>query len=85
MASSESQVGRIISEVLGISIDEVQPDTRIRALPKVESIRILNIILKVEKLYGIEIPDDATFRLETVGEFVSLVDELRASNLKMVA
>jgi acyl carrier protein len=42
-----------------------------------ESMKVLSIILKVEKKYGIELPDDATFRLETVGQFLDLVQSLR--------
>ena len=79
MAASEHEIRTILCEALGISAEEVLLDTRIRALPGVESIQILNIILTVEKRYGIEVPDEATFRLETVGDFVRLVDDLRAA------
>ncbi|GAC1424624.1 MAG: hypothetical protein NVSMB62_21580 [Acidobacteriaceae bacterium] len=69
----QSEIIRIISETLQIPASEMQLETSIRALPNVESIRILNVILKVEKRFDIEIPDAATFRVETIGEFIELV------------
>ena len=78
MNQTQSEVTRIISEVLEIAPAEVRPELSIRSLPNVESIRILNVILKVEKAFNIELPDDATFRIETVSEFVALVEEARS-------
>jgi len=80
MTPTGIQITQIISDVLDVPETLVTLETPIRALPNVESIRVLQIILKVEKLYGIEVPDDATFRLETVGEFVRLVDTLSAAH-----
>jgi acyl carrier protein len=38
--------------------------------------RLLQVIVEVEHLFGIEIPDDVTFRVGTIGEFEDLVAEL---------
>ena len=38
--------------------------------------RVLEVILKAEKALGIEISDEATFRIETLGEFQDLVVQL---------
>ena len=69
-------VYRIISETLGTPLSELRGDLAIRSIPNVESIKILNVILKVEKVLEIEIPDEATFNLETVGQFDQLVQDL---------
>jgi acyl carrier protein len=69
-------VYRIISETLGTPLSELRPDLAIRSIPNVESIKILNVILKVENVLEIEIPDEATFNLETVGQFDQLVQDL---------
>jgi acyl carrier protein len=72
-----NEIIQIISTELGIPAEELTPDVRLRSLPGMESMKVLSIILKVEKKYGIELPDDATFRLETVGQFLDLVQSLR--------
>ena len=78
MTQSFNEVYAIIGETLGVPPADLKPEMELRSLPNTESIQVLTIILKVEKRFGIEIPDDATFRLQTVGQFLDLVDELRA-------
>lgn len=73
----QDEIIQIISSELGIPPQELTPEVRLRSLPGMESMKVLSIILKVEKRYGIELPDDATFRLETVGQFLELVQSLR--------
>ncbi len=68
----------LISHVLQIPVEHLGPEVAIRSIPNVDSIKILNVILKVEKAYGIEIPDEVTFRLETLGEFEELIAETLA-------
>jgi acyl carrier protein len=73
----DEEIIQIISTELGIPAGELTPGVHLRSLPGMESMKVLSIILKVEKKYGIELPDDATFRLETVGQFLDLVRSLR--------
>jgi acyl carrier protein len=69
-------VFEIISTQLGIAASSITLETKFRALPNVDSIRVLEIIVAVEKRFDVELPDDVTFRIETVGEFVELVSAL---------
>ncbi|MBS2023969.1 MAG: acyl carrier protein [Deltaproteobacteria bacterium] len=85
MTAIQDEVVRIICEALEIQTSEVALETSIRALPNVESIRILNAILRVEKRFAIEIPDAATFQVETVGEFVELVELQLIKNEELAA
>lgn len=66
----------IISERLQVPVAELTPESHFRSLPAVDSMRILQIILETEKEFGIEIGDDVTFRIETVGQFQDVVEEL---------
>lgn len=74
---TREQILGIIAEELQVSADELAPDQYFRALPNVDSMRVLQIILKTEKAFDIEIEDDVTFRIQTVGEFQTLVEDLR--------
>ena len=66
----------IIAKVLEVPADDLAPTMAFRALPNADSQRLLQVILEVENAFDIEIDDDATFRIETVGEFQAAVDEL---------
>lgn len=78
MSGSSQEVCEIISATLEVPVADLKPETALRSLPNTESIKVLTVILKVEKRFGIEIPDEATFKLETIGEFIALVEELRS-------
>ncbi|MCP3136809.1 acyl carrier protein [Pyxidicoccus xibeiensis] len=69
---------QILSGELGMPAEELTPDVHLRGIAGMDSMKVLSIILKVEKKFGIEIPDDATFRMETVGQFLLLVETLAA-------
>jgi len=74
--SENIAIREIISRVLSVPIEQIQAGTALRSLPSADSLRMLSIILEVEKKFQVEIPDDATFRIETIGEFEGLVAEL---------
>jgi acyl carrier protein len=40
--------------------------------------KVLQIILEVERAFDIELDDEVTFRVETIGQFESEVERLRA-------
>jgi acyl carrier protein len=69
----------LISAVLDIPVEHLDPEIAIRSIPNVDSIKILNVVLNVEKAYGIEIPDEVTFGLETLGEFEEFIAETLAA------
>ena len=79
------EVYRIVGETLRVPLGELRPDLPIRAIPNAESIKMLTVILKVEKQFDVEIPDEATFGIETVGQFDELVQMLAAERAAATA
>jgi acyl carrier protein len=75
----ETTIRSIVSKQLGASAETLSSDTSVRSLPAADSLKMLTVILSVEKEFDIEIPDDATFRIETIGEFERLVTDLVAA------
>lgn len=71
-----SELREILSNHLNHPREDLSDDTVISTLPKVDSMRLLEVIIDVEKRYDIEIPDSAPFNIKTIGEFESLVTEL---------
>jgi acyl carrier protein len=69
---------RIISETLGLPAADLSPELLIRTLPNADSMRALEIVVKAEKAFNVEIPDEVTFNMKTIGEFEAFVLELAA-------
>jgi len=66
-------IRKIISVRTGASEAECTVGQHFRTLPNIDSMRILEIIVDTENAFGIEIPDDVTFRIQTIGDFEELV------------
>ena len=73
-----SEVRQILGQYLRCPETDLDAGTVISTLPNVDSMRLLEVIMEVEKRYEIEIPDSAPFNITTVGEFENLV--LRLAN-----
>jgi acyl carrier protein len=67
----------IVSQQLGIDISQLNSEVHFRSLPNVNSMKVLQIILEVERAFDIELDDEVTFRVETIGQFESEVEHLR--------
>ncbi len=73
---THEDVYRIVSRVLKVAEAELLPTTRFRSLPNADSMHMLQVILETENAFEIEIDADATFRIETIGDYELLVREL---------
>ena len=67
-------VREIAAKTLGVPVTLVETDTSIRELPGVESIKMLQIIAKVERKYGVQFEDEIIFSIGTIVELASLVE-----------
>ena len=70
------EIRQIISKLLALPEDSLKAETPISSLPNIDSMRTLEIILAIEKKYGIEVPDAVTFSVNTIGEFEQIVQKL---------
>ncbi len=80
---TSSDIRQILSNHLKCSKEDLEADTVISTLPNVDSMRLLEIIIEVEKTYEIEIPDSAPFNVKTIGEFESLISSLISPSQKI--
>lgn len=70
------EIRQIISKLLDFPEDDLKSETEISSLPNIDSMRTLEIILAIEKKYGIEVPDAVTFTVNTIGEFEQIIQKL---------
>jgi acyl carrier protein len=61
----------------GIDPQKIDVDTRLSAIPGIESVQALRAITEVEDACGVLVPDDFLFEAATVRQFCDRVLELR--------
>ena len=73
MNAISQAVRTILANTLAVPAAEVTGETSIRSFPNFDSVRILEVILEIEKRFDIEISDEATFNVTTVLDLEALV------------
>ena len=69
------KVKAMIVEQLGVSEDEVKPESRMKEDLKADSASIMMLVMDVETEFGIEVEDDAIEKVKTVGDMVAYIEE----------
>lgn len=68
---------QIICTELGDHSLVFEPETAIRDLPGIESMKVLRIISKIERQFGVELSDEVVFNIGTYGELSNALDAAR--------
>jgi acyl carrier protein len=69
----------ILVRELAVASNLIATETDLRTLG-VDSIKILNVILKIERAFSVELDDKVTFGVRTVGELAEAVDRAKGDN-----
>lgn len=70
MATIEERVKKIITEELGVSEDKVTPEAKFTDDLGADSLDQVELIMRFEEEFGVEIPDDDTEKIATVKDAV---------------
>lgn len=68
----------VISEVTRLEPEEISPENPVTGLRNVDSIVLLEIVVKAEVALGIEIDEMELFDIDTVADFVTVCRRLTA-------
>ena len=68
-----SKVNEIISESLGVSQDEISPESSFIEDLGADSLDIVELIMAIEKEFKLEIPDEEAEKIATVQDAVAYV------------
>lgn len=75
MATVEERVKKIIIEELGVNDDQVKPEAKFTDDLGADSLDQVELIMRFEEEFGLEIPDEDTEKIVTVGNAVAYVSE----------
>ncbi|MCI7556141.1 MAG: acyl carrier protein [Paludibacteraceae bacterium] len=78
MTEIEQKVKEIIVDKLGVDEAKVTMDANFISDLNADSLDTVDLIMEFEKEFGIEIPDEDTGKISTVGEAVKYVEEHKA-------
>ena len=68
------RVVQIIAEELDVDPEELSMDTHITDDLDADSLDAMEVILKIEEEYDVEIPDDLVQRIQTIADVVEFLD-----------
>ncbi len=76
MATSyEEQVKKIISEQLGVGIDEIRPEASFIDDLGADSLDIVELVMAMEEAFGTDIPDEEAEKIQTVKDAIDYVEQ----------
>ncbi len=70
----EAKVKAIIVDKLGVSEAEVTNDADFASDLNADSLDTVELIMEFEKEFGLQIPDDQTENISTVGDAIKFID-----------
>lgn len=71
----EEKVKEILSEVSGVPLSELRPDSRLVGDLGMSSFDLADTVVSVEEAYGVKIPDTRFPELETVEDIIRIIRE----------
>ena len=69
------KISALMAEQLGIEKDSITLESEIIKDLGADSLDVVEMLLDLEKEYGIEISDESAAELKTVGDIVNLIDK----------
>ena len=73
--SIEARVRSIIADQLGITEEEIKPESKFIEDLGADSLDIVELVMAFEEEFGIEVPDGDAEKLLTVGDVVKYIED----------
>lgn len=73
--ATEDKVRAIVSDQLGVPIEEVKTESSFVDDLKADSLDVVELVMEFEDEFGITIPDDDYDKIKTVGDAITYIDE----------
>lgn len=80
MASVEERVKQIIIEELGINEDQIKPEAKFQDDLGADSLDLVELVMRFEEEFGVEIPDEDTEKIQSVEDAFSYMKQKQAES-----
>ena len=78
MASVKERVIDIVAEQLGVSKDQITPETSFVNDLGADSLDTVELVMELEEEFDINIPDDAAEKIQTVGQAIDYIEKAQS-------
>lgn len=75
--SVEARIKEIIVEQLGVTADQVTPEAKFIEDLGADSLDTVELVMALEEEFGNEIPDEEAEKLQSVGDVIKYIEEIR--------
>jgi acyl carrier protein len=69
----EDKVRKIIIEQLEVAPDKIKPEASFSEDLKADSLAVVELVLALEEAFKLEIPDEDTEKIKTVGDAINYI------------
>jgi acyl carrier protein len=69
----EDKVKKLIIEQLEVAPDKIKPEASFSEDLKADSLAVVELVLALEEAFKIEIPDEDTEKIKTVGDAINYI------------
>jgi acyl carrier protein len=69
----EEKVKKLIIEQLEVAPDKIKPEASFSEDLKADSLAVVELVLALEEAFKIEIPDEDTEKIKTVGDAINYI------------
>lgn len=69
------KIKALIADQLDIDEDSIKETSSFTDDFNIDSLEVVDLIMRVEEEFGIEIPEDQSENFKTVGDFVTFIEE----------
>jgi acyl carrier protein len=73
--SIEGRVREIIVEQLGVTPEQVTPNTKFIEDLGADSLDTVELVMAFEEEFGVEVPDEEAEKLQTVGDVIKYIED----------
>jgi len=74
----QEKVAEIIVEQLGVSADQVKPESKMIEDLGADSLDAVELVMAVEEEFGIEVPDEEAEKLVSVSDIIEHVEKVQS-------
>lgn len=78
MASVAERVIDIVAEQLGVEKDKITPETSFVNDLGADSLDVVELVMELEEEFDLNIPDDASEKIQTVGQAIEFIGQAQA-------
>jgi len=75
VASVAERVIEIVAEQLGVSKDQIKPETSFVNDLGADSLDTIELVMELEEEFDINIPDEASEKIQTVGQAIEHIEQ----------